>query len=70
MWRYINPVKSRHGIGLPTTCGYHNFGHKIGFNFRAMFAQYLFALLVLHNIFLSFLVNFTILFVCLCWKEI
>ena len=26
--RYINKVKSRHGIELPTTCGYQNCGEK------------------------------------------
>ena len=26
--RYINKVKSRHDIGLPTNCGYHHCGEK------------------------------------------
>ena len=26
--KYINKVKSRHGIGLPETCGYQSFGEK------------------------------------------
>ena len=29
---YTNKVKSRHGIELPTTCGYQNCGKKKGFN--------------------------------------
>ena len=26
--RYINTVKSRHGMGLPKTCGYHHYGEN------------------------------------------
>ena len=25
---YIKKVKSRHGIGIPTTCGYRHYGNK------------------------------------------
>ena len=47
---YIRKVKFIHYIGLPTTCGYQYCGDKTGFNVRAMFDQYYFALPVLHNI--------------------
>ena len=47
--RYINRAKSRHGIGLPTTCGYYNCGGKTGFNIIAMFALSYFSLPVNHN---------------------
>ena len=45
---YINKVKYRHGIGIPTTCGYHYCGKK-GFNVIAMFDQTYFALPVNHS---------------------
>ena len=68
---YINKVKSRCGIGIPTTCGYQHCGEKTGFNVRSMFAQCYFALPVLNNILHIFLHGvFTILPVCLYWKEI
>ena len=48
--RYINKVKSRHGIGIPAVCGYQNFGEKIVFNVRAMFSQSYFFFPILYNI--------------------
>ena len=65
--RYINKVKFRHGLGIPKTCGYQYCGEKTGFDFRAMLAQYYFALPVLHNILYGggVIGHFTILPVCL-----
>ena len=48
--RYVKKVKCRHGIGIPTTCVYQNYGDKTDFNVRAMFYQSYFSLPVLHNI--------------------
>ena len=58
--RYINKVKYRHGIGLPTTFGYQYCGEKIGFNVTAMFSPYNFSLTGLHNI----------LYHVLAWKNL
>ena len=38
---YINRVKSRHGIWIPTTCVYQKCFEKTGFNVRAMLAKIL-----------------------------
>ena len=46
--RYINKIKLRHGIGLPTTCGYHHC-EKEGLDVRALFDKSYFALPVNHN---------------------
>ena len=35
----LKSVKSRHGIGIPTTYGYQHYGEKIGFYVSAMFDQ-------------------------------
>ena len=48
--RYLNKVKSRHVIGLPTVCEYQHFDEKIGYNVRTMFVQSYCSLLVLYNI--------------------
>ena len=61
----------RKGIGIITTCDYQNCGENKGFNVRAMFSQFYFALPVnhkkLHN---CFLIHFIISPVCLFCKEL
>ena len=69
--KYKKKFKSKHGIGLPTTCGYQNYGEKKVFYVRAMFDQYYFVLRVLHNILQFFLYgDFSIFPVFLYWKKI
>ena len=68
--RYINKSKSRNGIRLPKTCGYQNCDEETGFNVRAIFARSYFTLPVLYNVLYNFYWNFTILPVCLSWKDI
>ena len=64
-------MKSRHGIGLPTSCGYQHCDKKTDFNARDMFAQSWFALPVLHKyLHLFFPGDFIISPVCLFLKDI
>ena len=67
---YIKLVKSSDDIGLPKTCGYQNCNEETGVSVRSMFAQSTFSLSVLHKILHPFLWGFSILTVCLYWKEI
>ena len=69
LMRYVNKAKLRHGLGLPTTCGFHNCCGKTGFNIRAIFDQSYFALTVLNNILHHFSLGcFIISLVCLFCK--
>ena len=62
---YTNMVKYRHGIRIPTACGYHICGGKNGFNVKYMFAQSYFALPVIHSILHHFLLGILANFTCL-----
>ena len=70
MLSYIHKVKPRNYIGLQTTCVYQHCGQKTGFYIRAIFDQFYFVLPVLQKYCFFLHGKFTILTVCLYYKEI
>jgi hypothetical protein len=46
---YIKRIKTRFGIGVPTTCTYQYCGDTLNLNIAAMFVQLIFAFDLLHN---------------------
>ena len=67
---YINRVKYRHGIGIPTTYGYQYCADKTCFNVRSMFSLSYFTLPVLNNILHIFLRVHFVDFTCLLILEV